>query len=499
MAYVSITSFGAKGDGITDNKVAIQKTIDYAKAKGLEVYVPQGTFLHKGMLTLNGVDLIGAGSGSVLKAVGASSSYDDQAIKVLGTGASIRNVALDSDATVRGYTGDSAKIWVIGATNFEISGVTIKNAFGAGMLIGGGASYGKVANNKVLNTNADSIHFYQGAHHMTVTGNRIENSGDDGIAVVSYASNSTSTHDITITGNTVLNNAWGRNISVVGGYNVNISRNTIDGNKAGLAGVYIAAESSYNTYGVKNVTVADNVIKNVGGWNTGHGAVMLYNSTSRMVEDVFVRHNQIVYADKNGIFLRGDRIDDVRLEYNLIEKAGSSPILISGRPTDVVQVANTTSRTTWSTYAAAPEEEVQAAAATMDPAQEVFPSADDLNAAPSVDEADNAPADVPVAEAPTAEAPAEAPVADAPAEPAAEAPAQPAAEAPAAPAPAEAPAAAEPAPAAPVEAVQPELPVEFPVEVVPPAAPAEPEVPAVLMPEGWSFELALAGIPADFY
>ncbi|HYE51315.1 MAG TPA: glycoside hydrolase family 55 protein, partial [Azospirillaceae bacterium] len=271
--YVSILDFGAKGDGQTDNKAAIQNAINHAKATGAAVYVPEGTFLHKGILTLNGVDLIGAGANSVLKAIGASSTFDDQTIKVLGNGTEIRNITLDSDAPMRGYTGDSAKIWVVGATNFVIDGVTIKNAMGAGMLIGGGAGYGQVTNNKVMNTNADSIHFYQGAHHMLVQGNRVENSGDDGIAVVSYAKNATATNNITILDNVVMNNAWGRGITVVGGHDVTIKGNLIDGNKAGLAGVYLATEPAYDTHGVRNVLVEDNVIKNVGGYNTGHGAV----------------------------------------------------------------------------------------------------------------------------------------------------------------------------------------------------------------------------------
>lgn len=355
--YVSITDFGARGDGRTDNRAAIQKALDHAKATGQAVYVPEGNFLHKGVLKIDGVDIYGAGGKSVLKAVGAASS-DAQALIVSGDGASIKNLTLDSDATARGGTGNSAKVWVVGAKNFEIDHVTINNSFGAGILVGKESAFGKVTNNAVKNTNADSIHFYQGSHDILVKGNRVENSGDDGIAVVSYAKNAAWTQDITIENNTIVNNHWGRGISVVGGQDVVIRNNLVDGNKNGAAGVYIASEPAYDTWGVKNVTVENNTIKNVGGYSTGHGAVMIYSGTSRMVEDIIVRNNQILDAEKNGIFVRGDKIDDILLSKNLIAGSGAAPIAISGKATDVVQTGNVTDPAAWKPSGSSPVEPV---------------------------------------------------------------------------------------------------------------------------------------------
>jgi len=345
---VSITNFGAKGDGKTDNRAAIQKAVDHAKAQGLDVYVPEGLFLHKGIITLNGVDMVGAGANSVLKAVGASATFDDQAIKLTGTGASLRHLTLDSDATTRASSGESAKVWVAGATDFSIEGIRILNAHSAGILVVGKSSHGTILNNHISGTNADSIHMSQASHHILVKGNTIKNSHDDGIAVVSYARNGAMVSDIQILDNTIVNNEWGRNISVVGGQNVTIKYNTVDGNLSGAAGVYIAAEPNYDTFGVKNVVVSDNVIKNTGGTNTGHGAVMIYNGTSgRMVEDVVVHHNEIVNAKKNGVMIRGSRIDDITLSQNLIEKSAAAPVAVSGSPTDLIQTGNTTTRAGW--------------------------------------------------------------------------------------------------------------------------------------------------------
>lgn len=334
--YISITAFGAKGDGRTDNRAAIQRAIDTARAQGKAVYVPEGTFLHRGTLTLNGVDLVGAGSRSVLKAIGAASS-DQQALILTGSGASVRNITLDSDATTRGGSGNSSKIHVNNGHNFEISNVTILNAMGAGIIIQNGSSRGVVRNNLIRSTNADSIHMSGGASYIQVLNNRIENAHDDGIAVVSYQRQPTMVSNITIRSNTVLNNEWGRNISVVGGQNVVIEKNYVDGNLAGRAGIYIASEWSYATWGVRNVTVAENVVRRAGGYQSGQGAVMVYSSTNYMVEDIVFRRNEIVDAQRFGVFVRGSKIDDVTFDTNLIVNSADRPFYVMGSPTDLVQ------------------------------------------------------------------------------------------------------------------------------------------------------------------
>ena len=352
---VSITNFGAKGDGKTDNRAAIQKAVDHAKAQGLDVYVPEGLFLHKGIITLNGVDMVGAGANSVLKAVGASATFDDQAIKLTGTGASLRHLTLDSDATTRASSGESAKVWVSGATDFSIEGIRILNAHSAGILVVGKSSHGTILNNHISGTNADSIHMSQASHHILVKGNTIKNSHDDGIAVVSYARNGAMVSDIQILDNTIVNNEWGRNISVVGGQNVTIKYNTVDGNLSGAAGVYIAAETNYNTFGVQDVRVEGNVIHGTGGHKTGHGAIMIYNNSGRPTDDVTITGNKILNAVKNGILVKGDGVKGVDIHDNVIKGSGAAAIAKIGSPSGVDIRANVLGENSPTKVAAAKE------------------------------------------------------------------------------------------------------------------------------------------------
>ena len=63
-----VTTFGAKGDGGTDNTAIFQGVID--RAGTTPVYIPAGTYVVTGSLALrSGLTLYGAGSASVIKLV----------------------------------------------------------------------------------------------------------------------------------------------------------------------------------------------------------------------------------------------------------------------------------------------------------------------------------------------------------------------------------------------------------------------------------------------
>ena len=66
---VNVKAFGALGDGVTDDRVALQRAIDAAvSAGGGQVYLPAGQYRLTGKITLgDGVDLAGIGSASALK------------------------------------------------------------------------------------------------------------------------------------------------------------------------------------------------------------------------------------------------------------------------------------------------------------------------------------------------------------------------------------------------------------------------------------------------
>ena len=87
-----------------------------------------------------------------------------------------------------------------------IDHVTIEGSPAAGIQTAQKPTRGRITNNTIRNTLSDSIHMTDGASHHHGGENLIENSGDDGIAVVSYKHDSARVNNITARNNMVRNN-----------------------------------------------------------------------------------------------------------------------------------------------------------------------------------------------------------------------------------------------------------------------------------------------------
>jgi Ca2+-binding RTX toxin-like protein len=343
--YISITDFGANGDGKTDSRAAIQKAFDYAKANGKDVFIPAGTFVHSGTLTADGIKVFGSGDKSILKA----GAYGKEAVYLKGDGVELSDLHLIGVGGKRLSSDDSQKIVVAGATHFAIERVHIEGTTTGGMKFNG-AAYGRVADNVVEKTHADSIHMTSGSHDIVVERNKVMYSGDDGIAVVSYGGSSGKySHDITIVDNEVLYNAWGRGITVVGGTDVLIDHNNIVGGANDRAGIYIAAESSYNTQAVHNVSVTGNTITDAGGASSGHGAITVYNSQSMTNDGITIAANDIINPRKAGVLVTGSGAQNIALYDNtlaggkdgLLENNGSKSTVSTAQPSTEKNILGT--------------------------------------------------------------------------------------------------------------------------------------------------------------
>ncbi len=282
----SITSFGAVGDGVTDNATAIQNTFNSAATNHCIALIPAGTFTYSGTITATGIAVAGIGAASIL----APLSVTNESLTVTGSGGSVSNLVMVSTATTRLATPWSGMIWVNNAANYYIENVLINNSSSIGIM-----SYnshgGYIMSNTIENTLADSITQTNGSYDILVSGNRILNASDDGISNNSYVGEPL-VHDITVQGNTVLNNLLGRGVEVSGGSNITFSGNYVD-NTDGFADVYIASESQWNTEGVDSITASGNTLVD-GGPN--QGSVIVYNSQGSLynITNVTVSGNQFV-------------------------------------------------------------------------------------------------------------------------------------------------------------------------------------------------------------
>jgi hypothetical protein len=297
-ASCSITSFGAVGDGVTNNATAIQNTFNYAATNKCTALIPAGTFAYSGTLTAKGIAVTGTGAASILKAL----DTNNEALTLTGNGGSISNLVMLGTGTTRNVTYQAAMIWVNGATNFTVQNVLINGGSCVGIYNAGGQT-GLIQNNTVENTLADSITNTYGASNITVKGNHVLNSGDDGISNNSYLVDPNTVHDITVQGNTIIHNAWGRGLEVSGGSNITFEGNYVD-NLDGYTDMYIASEAEYKTQNVANITVTGNTFVD-GGPN--QGSAIIYNSEagSTTIIGVTLTGNQFVNPKLNAVQLAG--------------------------------------------------------------------------------------------------------------------------------------------------------------------------------------------------
>jgi hypothetical protein len=316
--HVDITAFGAVCDGRFDNGPAITRAIASAKNRGLPVFIPAGTCAYGRVLRLDGVTMLGTGDGSVLHALDPL----QEAIFLTGSGAQVSQLKLSGvKATVRQAAWEATRITAYGATDFVIDNVTIDGSAAGGIQTAKSARNGSITRNRITGTLSDSIHLTDNASYITVAGNRIEDSGDDGIAVVSYRRDPGIVNHIVARDNVIRNNKWGRQMSVVGGSDVLYENNHLSNNLASAACLYIAQESSYATHGVSNVTARRNTLVSCGGASTGHGAVMLYTSGEEANTGVSLVRNDVVQTGQPGIRIFGAMNTDITVDSNRVQGA----------------------------------------------------------------------------------------------------------------------------------------------------------------------------------
>lgn len=272
---VNVTAHGAKCDGTTDDQAAITRAIAAAKARALPVLIPAGACAYSDVINLDGVKLVGTGDASVLYALNPLR----EVIFLRGSGSEVRSLRLTgSKPPGRKPEWEGSRIVAYTASNWVVDNVTIDSSTGTGIQTARESTKGTISNNRITDTMGDSIHITDGASYITITGNTVQRSGDDGIAVVSYQTQKIS-HHVVASGNLVSENKGGRSMSVVGGSDVIYAMNRLSNSRA--ACLYLAQEGApYNTYADSRINASYNTLTNCGSSAIGHAAVMLFTNTT---------------------------------------------------------------------------------------------------------------------------------------------------------------------------------------------------------------------------
>lgn len=286
---LSVADYGVTPSDARDNGAAIQAALDALKPGDWLIF-PAGTYLHSKSLRVRAPGVVLWSNGATLLAT----NPDDTAIVLQADGVSMYGFRLHAVTGTRGSKLTQARIAVAPAGSGRVRNVTVRrniveNGAAAGTPQANGSSASGifvyraegflVAENTVRRTLADGIHVTAGSNGGRIIGNIVRESGDDMIAVVSYMG-STGTpigtlladmptlraerlsRNLLIANNDVAGQYWGRGITVVGGEDITIEGNRIS-DATYAAGILLARESSYLTFGVRNVLVQNNTVRHV--------------------------------------------------------------------------------------------------------------------------------------------------------------------------------------------------------------------------------------------
>ncbi|MFT3876189.1 MAG: right-handed parallel beta-helix repeat-containing protein [Propioniciclava sp.] len=332
---INVALRGIYGDGsdITD----ALNDLFVALEPGDALYFPRGAYHHRGLTIASRHHFQLLGDGAELVCSSTTKPY----LQLVGC----TDFALDglisrgANPTLR--RGPTRGISIESSDRWSVARCSTTGTEGVGIYVGHGCTSGRIEGCHIRDTKADGIHVTGASRDITITGNQLENTGDDSIAVVSYLTDSGRCRSVSITGN-VIRQSHSRGIAVVGGDTVAISSNAVDTTRN--AGIYIAEESSYGIRSTANVTISGNTITqaNTYGATTNYAGIQVVGSSvDHPVRAISITGNTVTAAAWHGIMVGsgGPGCYAITVTGNTVTDAGVTGILIQS-VTDAVVSAN---------------------------------------------------------------------------------------------------------------------------------------------------------------
>lgn len=268
---VSVTDYGAVGDGVTDDTAAIQAAI--TANYGGSVFFPYGTYLISSGLTVTaGIKLYGGGFGSIIKVNSSVTRFLPVTVQNLVTpvtGFIMRDMALNGNLKCQL---DAGVLQLNNATDFIVDHVRIYNAGTPGESASQGVNGIGVSAGALDNVGSQG----------SITNCIIEATTKGGINWTTQAINGY------IAGNIVRNctgNGSTPGIQLNGGFNATVIGNHVYGNQG--PGIYIATVGTTPEYGPRHAIIANNHCYSNGtnGFEWANGYTTYYGR-------IIIAHNQ---------------------------------------------------------------------------------------------------------------------------------------------------------------------------------------------------------------
>jgi len=327
---LSPLDFGVVGNGVTDDTAALNAMLD-----DLQPYqaIDFGDRAYKVTnLSVSGKSrfkLFGRNARIITTSVlvpslqvASSNNFKIDGLSIVGS-ATVRNGQPNRGISIEGCS-------TFSITNNDITGVS-----SIGILVKdtvNGNFDGIISDNHVHDVFADGIGLYGYCKRFIIADNLVRETGDDEIAVLSFAGDSSFTEDVTVIGNT-LQHSGSRGIAVAGAKNVTVTGNTVSDPRYG--GIWVAWDSANGSQGCQNVTVAGNTVTGANTYGPAEGVnyagiqVSSTGGTTNPVTGVNVTGNTVDGSGWLGILIGASSAGtyDVHVADNIITNSGGIGLL----------------------------------------------------------------------------------------------------------------------------------------------------------------------------
>jgi hypothetical protein len=306
---LSVTSYGADPTGATDSTQAIQNAVNAGESQGKGVWIPPGNYLVTNHIIVNNVTLTGAGPWySVLG--GPPTNGDNTGVGVFGqnadptTGAGASSNVTLSNFAIEGQISQRDDCYQENGIGGALNNSTISNIWiehtKVGMWFDGPFSGLSITGCRIDSTMADGINFHQGITNSSVTQTIIRGTGDDGLALWSDTSHtSTGDNNDTFDHDTIQSPWVANDIADYGGAGNTITNNKVSGSEYRGGGIMF----DYEDFGGPTApfsgttTVSNNTINQAGGFGDQgilqFGALMFWADNGAINSPFTISGNEI--------------------------------------------------------------------------------------------------------------------------------------------------------------------------------------------------------------